>query len=99
MITTAGTVREYIFDDMYAYACNVVDGKFQDDLSRKVKKAKNSPNDIGANLSIATDLTAATLLMMDKDTQQRFVYQMYWLPRENFEKRVQKMTSGYSRAF
>lgn len=167
MITTAGTVRECIFDDMYAYACNVVDGKFQDDqflailyelddreewtdftkwekanpglgtikkmddLSRKVEKAKNSPNDIsgvltkdfnirdtissawltfddinseetfdierfrncyaigGADLSITTDLTAATLLMMDKDTQQRFIYQMYWLPRESFEKRVQ----------
>lgn len=167
MITTAGTVRECIFDDMYAYACNVVDGKFQDDhflpilyeldereewtdfnqwekanpglgtikkvddLIRKVEKAKNSPNDIsgvltkdfnirdtissawltfddinneetfdvtrfrncyaigGADLSITTDLTAATILMMDKDTKQRFVHQMYWLPRENFEKRVQ----------
>ncbi|PEF36293.1 terminase large subunit domain-containing protein, partial [Bacillus wiedmannii] len=31
MITTAGTVRENIFDDMYSYACNVVDGKFEDD--------------------------------------------------------------------
>ncbi|MBB6692325.1 terminase large subunit [Cohnella xylanilytica] len=167
MITTAGTVRECIFDDMYAYAVNVVDGKFQDDsflpilyeldereewtdtamwekanpglgtikkrddLSRKVEKAKNSPNDIsgvltkdfnvrdtiasawltfddinnedtfdisrfkncyaigGADLSITTDLTAATLLMMDKETQQRFVHQMYWLPRASFEKRVQ----------
>ncbi|RUS47682.1 terminase large subunit [Cohnella sp. AR92] len=167
MITTAGTIRECIFDDMYAYAVNVVDGKFQDDsflpilyeldereewtdfkmwgkanpglgtikklddLSRKVEKAKNSPNDIsgvltkdfnirdtiasawltfddinneeafdisrfkncyaigGADLSITTDLTAATLLMMDKETQQRFVHQMYWLPRESFEKRVQ----------
>ncbi len=167
MITTAGTVRECIFDDMYAYACNVVDGKFEDDsflpilyelddreewtdfkawekanpglgtikklddLIRKVEKAKNSPNDIsgvltkdfnirdtiasawltfddinneetfsihdfkncyaigGADLSITTDLTAATLLMMDKDTQKRYVYQMYWLPRDSFEKRVQ----------
>lgn len=167
MITTAGTVRECIFDDMYAYAVNVVDGKFQDDsflpilyeldereewtdpamwekanpglgtikkrddLSRKVEKAKNSPNDIsgvltkdfnirdtiasawltfddinnedtfdisrfkncyaigGADLSITTDLTAATLLMVDKETQQRFVHQMYWLPRASFEKRVQ----------
>lgn len=31
MITTAGTVRENIFDDMYTYACNVVEGKFEDD--------------------------------------------------------------------
>lgn len=26
MITTAGTVREAIFDDMYSYACKIVDG-------------------------------------------------------------------------
>ena len=31
MITTAGTIRECIFDDMYQYACNVVDGTFNDD--------------------------------------------------------------------
>ncbi|SCC50700.1 MULTISPECIES: terminase large subunit [Priestia] len=167
MITTAGTVRENIFDDMYQYACNIVDGNFQDDsflpilyeldekkewtdpaawqkanpalgaikklddLERKVEKAKNSPNDLsgvltkdfnirdtvasawltfddinneetfdienfrncyaigGADLSVTTDLSCATLLMVDKDTQKRFIHQMYWLPRDNFEKRVQ----------
>ena len=166
MITTAGTVRECIFDDMYAYACNVVDGTFPDetflpviyelddreewqepkawekanpglgtikkldDLINKVERAKNSPKDLsgiltkdfnirdtvstawlsfddinnektfniarfrnsyaigGADLSITTDLTCATLLMMDKDTEERFVHQMYWLPRDNFEQRV-----------
>jgi phage terminase large subunit-like protein len=31
MITTAGTVRECIFDEMYATACNIVDGVFKDD--------------------------------------------------------------------
>lgn len=31
MITTAGTVRECIFDDMYTYACEVADGLKQDD--------------------------------------------------------------------
>ena len=31
MITKAGTIRECIFDDMYQYACNVVDGTFNDD--------------------------------------------------------------------
>ena len=175
MITTAGTVRECIFDDMYAYACNVVDGKFEDDsflpilyeldereewtdftkwekanpglgtikklddLMRKVEKAKNNPKDVsgvltkdfnirdtissawltfddinnektfditrfrncyaigGADLSITTDLTAATLLMMDKDTQERFIYQMYWLPRDNFEKRVQQDKIPYDK--
>lgn len=30
-ITTAGTVREAIFDDLYSYACQVVDGTFEDD--------------------------------------------------------------------
>jgi len=30
-ITTAGTVRECIFDDLYEYACNLVDGNFSDD--------------------------------------------------------------------
>ena len=31
MITTSGTVRECIYDDIYGYACDVVDGKFEDD--------------------------------------------------------------------
>lgn len=30
MITTAGTLRESIFDDMYKYACGVVDGTIDD---------------------------------------------------------------------
>lgn len=166
MITTAGTVRECIFDDMYEYACNVVDGTFEDDtflpvlyeldkkaewtdpkswikanpslgsikkledLERKVEKAKNSPKDLsgvltkdfnirdtlssawlnyedinntetfniedfkncyaigGADLSITTDLTCATLLLMNRETQKRYIHQMYWLPSENFEQRV-----------
>ena len=167
MITTAGTVRGNIFDDMYEYACNVVDGTYKDDsflpilyeldekkewtdpaawmkanpalgaikklddIERKVDKAKNNPNDLsgvltkdfnirdtvksawltfddinneetfdieqfrncyaigGADLSVTTDLSCATLLFVDKDTQKRFIHQMYWLPRESFEKRVQ----------
>lgn len=175
MITTAGTVRECIFDDMYSYACNVVDGSFKDDsflpilyeldnrsewtdytkwekanpglgaikkfddLTGKVEKAKNSPKDLsgilvkdfnirdtinsawltfddidnvetfnisrfkncyaigGADLSITTDLTAATLLLMDKVTQKRFIYQMYWLPRDSFEKRVQQDKIPYDK--
>ncbi len=167
MITTAGTVRECIFDDMYSYACKITDGTFTDetflpiiyeldskdewtdpkawkkanpglstikklsDLSEKVERAKNNPKDLsgvltkdfnirdtistawlsfddinnektfdlsafkncyaigGADLSITTDLTCATLLMMSKENEERFVTQMYWLPRDNFEKRVQ----------
>lgn len=167
MITTAGTVRECIFDDMYSYACKIADGTFVDetflpiiyeldskdewtdpkawekanpglstikkltDLSEKVERAKNNPKDLsgiltkdfnirdtvstawlsfddinnektfdlsefkncyaigGADLSITTDLTCATLLLMNKETEERFITQMYWLPRDNFEKRVQ----------
>ncbi len=167
MITTAGTVRECVFDDMYSYACKIANGTFVDetflpiiyeldckdewidlnawkkanpglntikklsDLSEKVERAKNNPKDLsgiltkdfnirdtisnawlsfddinnektfdlpefkncyaigGADLSITTDLTCATLLLMNKETEERFITQMYWLPRDNFEKRVQ----------
>lgn len=166
VISTAGSVRECIFDDMYNYACGLADGTLQDDsflpilyelddraewtdpecwpkanpglgaikklddLQRKVEKARHSPNDLsgvltkdfnvrdtvsqawltfdaidneetfdiarfrgcyaigGADLSISTDLTCSTLLMMGKD-EQRYVHQMYWLPKESFQRRVQ----------
>ena len=166
MITTAGAIRGTIFDDMYEYACNVVDGTFTDenflpvmyeldekkewldpdkwqkanpalgsvkkleDIERKVERAKNNPNELtglltkdfniretvhsawitfddinneetfnikdfkgyyaigGVDLSITTDLTCATILMVDKDTQKRYVHQKYWLPRDSFEYRV-----------
>lgn len=175
MITTAGTVRECIFDDIYSYACSIVDGTFQDDtflpiiyeldsreewtdpkawekanpglgcikkvsdLVDKVERAKNSPKDLngilvkdfnirdtvntawlsfddinnesrfditrfrgsyaigGADLSITTDLTCATLLMMDKATQERFVTQMYWLPRASLDKRVKEDKIPYDK--
>lgn len=175
MITTAGTVRECIFDDMYEYACNIVEGTFQDDtflpilyeldkkeewtnekawgkanpalgtikkindLKGKVEKAKVSPNDLtgvltkdfnvrdtvssawltfddiqntetfdindfkncyaigGADLSITTDLTCATLLLMDKDTHKRYIHQMYWLPASNFHKRVNEEKIPYDK--
>lgn len=167
MITTAGTLRNSIFDDMYEYACNVVDGNFQDDtflpimyeldekkewtdekawekanpalgtikktddLKRKVERAKNNPNELtgvltkdfnvrdtvhsawltfddinneetfdleqfrgsyaigGADLSITTDLSCATLLFVDPETEKRYVHQMYWLPKDSFEERVE----------
>lgn len=174
MITTAGTIRECIFDDMYKYACGVCDGTIKDnsflpiiyeldskeewcnpmaweksnpglnsikkveDLISKVERAKNSPRDLtgvlvkdfnviqsigaawltfddmnneetfcietfkgqyaigGADLSITTDLTCATLLLMDKN-EKRFVTQMYWLPRDNFEKRVHEEKIPYDK--
>lgn len=165
MITTAGTVRECIFDDMYKYACGVCDGtisderflpiiyeldkkeeyldplkwekanpglntiKKLDDLISKVSRARQSPRDLtgvlvkdfnviqsasstwlqfdeinneetfdlsafrgfyaigGADLSITTDLTCATILLMNKE-EKRFVTQMYFLPSDNFDQRV-----------
>lgn len=174
MITTAGTVRECIFDDMYKYACAVCDGTIQDesflpilyeldkkeewcipmawekanpglnsikkidDLMSMVERAKNSPRDLtavlvkdfniiqsvgtawlpfedinneetfsiqdfmgqyaigGADLSITTDLTCATLLFMDKK-EKRYVTQMYWIPQDNFEKRVHEEKIPYDK--
>ena len=174
IITTAGTVRESIFDDMYKYACGVADGNINDgsflpimyeldnrdewldpfawekanpsigrikkldDLIQKVERAKASPRDLtgvlckdfnvistvntawltyeqinneetfnindfrgcyaigGVDLSQTTDLTCATLLLMNKD-EKRFIYQMYWLPRDNFEKRVTEEKLPYDK--
>lgn len=174
MITTAGTIRECIFDDMYKYACGVADGTIKDesflpilyeldaknewqnpmmwekanpglnrikkldDLIAKVDRAKQSPRDLtgllvkdfnviqtvgttwltfddvdnpetfdlarfrgmyaigGADLSITTDLTCATLLLMDKQ-EKRYVTQMYWLPADNFENRVREEKIPYDK--
>lgn len=174
MITTAGTIRECIFDDMYKYACDVCDGiikdehflpimyeldekkdwldpmkweaanpglnriKKLDDLIAKVERAKQSPRDLtgilvkdfnvietvastwisfedanneetfnledfkgyyaigGADLSHTGDLTAATLLLMDKN-EKRYVTQMYWLPKEHFEQRVKEEKLPYDK--
>lgn len=174
MITTAGTVRECIFDDMYKYACGVCDGtitdphflpiiyeldskeewldpmkwekanpglnriKKLDDLISKVSRAKQSPRDLtgvlvkdfnviqsvastwitfddaanpetfelerfkgyyaigGADLSRSGDLTAATLLFMDKQ-EKRYVTQMYFLPKDNFEQRVREEKIPYDK--
>lgn len=175
MITTAGTVRECIFDDTYEYACKVVDGVINDptflpiiyeldakaewtdpaawfkanpglgrikkleDLVAKVERAKQSPKDLsgilckdfnvretlynawldfdtinnestfnledfrgcyaigGADLSLTTDLTCATVLMLNPDTRERFVWQMYWLPEDNFNQRVQEEKIPYDK--
>lgn len=164
-ITTAGTVRESIFDDLYEYSCSVVDGSIKDntflpllyeldtkdewtnpamwlkanpglgtikklsDLHQRVDRAKSSPAELngllckdfnvisnvnsawltwdainntatfditrfkgcyavgGVDLSLTTDLTCATLLMLDKQ-ETRYVYQMYWLPETAYAERV-----------
>ncbi len=174
MITTAGTIRECIFDDMYKYACDVVDGTIKDntflsviyeldnkkewldptawekanpglntikkldDIISKVERAKQSPKDLtgvlckdfnliqsvnkawltfddinntetfnindfrgfyaigGADLSRTGDLTCSTLLLMDKQ-EKRYVLQMYFLPADNFEKRIQEEKIPYDK--
>ena len=174
MITTAGTVRECIFDDMYDYASKVADGTITDetflpimyelddrnewkdptawrkanpalgsikkleDLMQKVERAKQNPKDLtgvlckdfnirensatawltfdtinnetcfdiskfrgkwaigGADLSLTTDLTCATLLTMDKDLN-RYVTQMYFLPEDNFQKHIQEDRIPYDK--
>ena len=174
MITTAGTVRECIFDDMYDYSGKVADGTITDetflpimyeldsrdefkdpakwrkanpalgsikkleDLMQKVERAKQNPKDLtgvlckdfnlrqnsatawltfdtinnettfdisqfkgqwaigGADLSLTTDLTCATLLTMDKDLN-RYVMQMYFLPEDNFQKHIQEDRIPYDK--
>jgi len=166
MITTAGTVRECIFDDMYNHACAVADGALQDDtflpllyeldergewtdpaawmkanpalgavkklddLTAKVERAKQNPNELsgvlckefniretvktawlsfdainnescfdlegfrgaycigGADLSITTDLTCASLLFMRRGCDEKYIHQMYWLPADSLQERV-----------
>jgi phage terminase large subunit-like protein len=173
MITTAGTVRECIFDDMYAYACNLIDGTFEDerflpimyeldsreewtnpqawykanpalesikkldDLKAKINRAQVNPADLrgmlvkdfnvretvsdawlnyddinneetfdisifkncyaigGVDLSKTTDLTCATLLMLNKKTERRYITQMYWLPEDNFLRRINEEKIPY----
>ena len=175
MITTAGTVRECIFDDMYSYAENVLNGTYTDerflpivyeldkksewknaknwikanpglgtikkldDLQAKVERAKQSSADLngvlikdfnvrgtaatawlsfddinnestfdikdlrgcysigGADLSITTDLTAATLLFYNPETEGYLVKQMYWIPQDNVEERVQRDKIPYDK--
>lgn len=43
----------------------------------------------GADLARCGDLTCATALMMDRETEERFVTQMYWLPEDSFNNRVE----------
>ena len=174
MITTAGTVRECIFDDIYDYASKVADGTITDetflpimyeldnrnewkdpsawqkanpalgsikkleDLKTKVERAKADPKTLngvlckdfnirensatawltfdtinnektfdleqfrgqwaigGADLSLTTDLTCATLLTMDKE-ENRYITQMYFLPEDNFQKRIQEDRIPYDK--
>ena len=177
MITTAGTVRECIFDDMYNHACAVADGtitddtflpilyeldrrdewmepgawmkanpslgaiKKIDDLTIKVQRAKQNPVELsgvlckefniretvqsawlsfdainctdtfdmeefrgaycigGVDLSITTDLTCASLLMMKRGSDKKYVAQMYWLPADSLQERVKRDKIPYDKWF
>jgi phage terminase large subunit-like protein len=44
-ITTAGTIRESIFDDLYNYSCSVVDGAIQDDTFLPVMYELDAKNE------------------------------------------------------
>lgn len=50
-----------------------------------------------ADLSITTDLSCASLLFMNPETEKRFVYQMYWLPKDNFNERVESDKIPYDK--
>lgn len=175
MITTSGTVRECIYDDMYEYACNVVDGIIEDDrflaiiyeldnkvewtdpkcwskanpglgvikkledIVEKVERAKVNVKDLpgilckdfnvrdtvagmwltfddvnnveeinynaicnsyavgGADLSSTTDLTCATLLIMNSSSEKKYVLQHYFLPEEIIELREKEDKIPYTK--
>ena len=177
MITTAGTVRECIFDDMYNHACAVADGaimddtflpilyeldrrdewmepdawmkanpslgaiKKVDDLTIKVQRAKQNPVELsgvlckefniretvqsawlsfdainytdtfdmeefrgaycigGVDLSIPTDLTCASLLLMKRGSDKKYIAQMYWLPADSLQERVKRDKIPYDKWF
>lgn len=177
MITTAGTVRECIFDDMYNHAREVADGvisdetflpvlyeldkrdewtdpdawakanpslgaiKKLDDLQIKVHRAKQNPVELsgvlckefniretvktawlsfdainntdtfdlesfrgaycigGVDLSITTDLTCASLLFMRRGEDTKYIRQMYWLPADRLQERVQQDKIPYDKWF
>lgn len=177
MITTAGTVRECIFDDMYSHAAQVADGiikdprflpilyelddraewtnpkawvkanpalcsiKKLDDLTAKVERAKQNRNELsgvlckefnvretvktawlsfddinneetftlddfrgaycigGVDLSITTDLTAASLLFMKRGDNKKYITQMYFLPADRLQERVQQDKIPYDKWF
>jgi phage terminase large subunit-like protein len=175
MITTAGTVRECIFDEMYEYAVQVADGvtpdehflpilyelddrsewtdpaawgkanpalgtiKKLDDLRLQVERAKHNRNELpgvlckefnvretvktawlsfddinneqtydleafrgaycigGVDLSITTDLTAASLLFMKPGDDRKYISEMFWLPADRLQERVKQDKIPYDR--
>ncbi len=53
----------------------------------------------GADLSITTDLTAASLLFMKRGDDKKYILQMYWLPADRLQERVQQDKIPYDKLF
>lgn len=174
-ITTAGTVRESVYDDLYRRACQAADGVIEDptflpilyelddraewehpetwmkanpslgsikkldDLAEEVETAKRDKTKLSAlltkqfniretsssawlsftdinstetfsledfrgayiigscDLSRTTDLTCATILMMRKGDERKYVHQMYWLPHDRLEEHIKSDKIPYDR--
>jgi phage terminase large subunit-like protein len=53
----------------------------------------------GADLSITTDLTCASLLFMKRGDDKKYIAQMYWLPSDNLAERVKQDKIPYDKWF
>jgi phage terminase large subunit-like protein len=175
MITTAGTVRESVFDEMYEHAAQIADGaltddrflpilyelddraewtdpaawakanpalgkiKKTDDLAARTERARQNRNELsgllckdfnvretargawlsfddinnenefdlddfrgafcigGADLSITTDLSCASVLFMKRGSDKKYITQMYWLPADRLQERVRQDKIPYDK--
>ena len=53
----------------------------------------------GVDLSITTDLTCASLLFMKRGDDKKYITQMYWLPADRLQERVQQDKIPYDKWF
>lgn len=53
----------------------------------------------GVDLSIATDLTCASLLFMKRGDDRKYITQMYWIPADRLTERVQQDKIPYDKWF
>lgn len=53
----------------------------------------------GVDLSITTDLTCASLLFMKRGDDRKYIVQMYWLPADRLQERVQQDKIPYDKWF
>jgi phage terminase large subunit-like protein len=53
----------------------------------------------GADLSITTDLTCASLLFMKRGDDKKYITQMYFLPADNLKERVTQDKIPYDKWF